>query len=40
VITLLDAESIRYLRDRILARGPQAPEPEPLAVTHETDVIA
>jgi O-antigen/teichoic acid export membrane protein len=39
-IAVIAPDSIRYLRDRLRASVPPGPAPEPLAVTHETDVIA
>jgi O-antigen/teichoic acid export membrane protein len=40
VLSAVDPESIRYLRDRVRRRGPEGPEPESMTVTHEGDVIA
>lgn len=40
VIARVAPDSIRYLRDRLRSSTPGGPGPEPLSVTHETDVIA
>jgi lipopolysaccharide exporter len=40
-VAIVAPDSLRYLRDRVLARSGPAPEPpDSLASTHETDVIA